>query len=431
MPNTHIISSTTVRGLWNNWAIGFGAIALVMFLSLFIPKTILPFVLFLLAFLMMAKIKAANADTKIGACYLILWAMALIMFWSGAVMILINILRAKWFFGGQFAFEPFNPRHPYVCSLIIFPIALGICVYFLIRGHKLKICRACHHRFGYYDPKSTIARLYYREARYQLRMMMWLSLLLSCIDWTYYYFFYINVNYNTPDKFYFIFMPIAVYVISLVYMTVRYMTMSDDLTATSNPRNLKPMRTLVRYLVLDGDHILLKEEADHLTDTPAKVIIARTDEISDEKAAKEFTELTGYEDFDTRYLYTDTGYVNALNIIHYAAFLNNTPESVPSKTGGEWLKLDELDRRLKEGRLAPQLYSELIRIYNITMAWKTYNLNGERLYPIKHYQPSFRLRDFRKWTVDYTDLRWLDVATNNEDRSFFKLRRFWRKHFQH
>lgn len=430
MPANHNMSTKTIRGLWNNWAYGFGAIALVMFLSLFIPKTILPFVLFILAFVLMSRIKAESSGSKIGACHLILWAIVLILFWSGLVMVVINILRANWFFDGRFAFEPFNPRHPYVCSLIIFPISLGISVYFLIRGHKLKICQNCHHRFGYYDPKSAVARLYYQEARYQLRMMMWLSLLLSCIDWLYYYLFYINVNYNTPDKFYFIFMPIAVYVISLVYMTVRYMTMADELAEASNPKNLKPMKTLIRYLVLDGDSILLNEGEDRLTDTPAKITIPHTEELSIEKASREFSDISGLSDFDTRYLYSDNGFFNKMNIVHYAAFLKGDAND-SGKLSGEWLKLDELNRRLKEGRLAPQLYSELTRIYNITMAWKTYKLNGERIYPIKHYIPTFRLRDFPKWNVDYTDLRWLDIASNNQDRSFFKLRRFWRKHFRH
>ena len=229
MSQHHKISTATIRGLWNNWALAFGSIALVMLCSLFMSKTILPMLLLAIAYALMAKMKSDHARSKMGACYLMLWVMAITIFWSAIVMLVINLLHSKWFFGGLLTAEPFNPKHPYVCSLIIFPIALIVSIYFLTRGLKSKLCSNCQARFGYYVPSNPIATLYYREARYQLRMLLWLSLVLSVVDWTYYYLFYINVNFNKPDKFYFIVMPIAVYLLSLVYMSVRYMSMSDEL----------------------------------------------------------------------------------------------------------------------------------------------------------------------------------------------------------
>ena len=61
------------------------------------------------------------------------------------------------------------------------------------------------------------------------------------------------------------------------------------------------------------------------------------------------------------------------------------------------------------------------------MAWKTYDRQGRRLYPIKHYRPTFRLRDLKDWDVDYSDLSWMSIAENNQDRPFFHTRRLWRK----
>lgn len=61
------------------------------------------------------------------------------------------------------------------------------------------------------------------------------------------------------------------------------------------------------------------------------------------------------------------------------------------------------------------------------MAWKTYDREGKRLYPIKHYRPTFRLRDLKDWDVDYSDTSWFAVAENNQDRPFFRTRKFWRK----
>lgn len=427
----HKISTATVRGLWNNWAVAFGAIALVTFFSLFISKVILPAIIFILAYAMMAKMKSDHDNSKMGACYLIVWATAIILFWSGLIMVVINIIHAEWFFGGRFIVEPFNPEHPYVASLIIFPTALVVSVYFLARGHSLKICRSCHARFGYYHQSSAVASLYYREARYQLRMMLMLSLVLSLVGWCYYYFFYINVNFNRPDKFYFIIMPIAVYVISLVYMTLRYMSMNDDLETRHSSKNVKPMMTIERFLVLSGDRILLNDQADGQIDTAAKLILPRRENITLDEARRDFVELSGAVDFEAKFLYSESGYVNGANVFHFAVFLPDGTETSTLKLKGKWDTIDELDRLLKSHQLTPLLVSELNRIYNITMAWKTYDREGRRLYPIKNYHPTFRLRDFKKWDVDYGDLHWLDVATNNEDRPLFRLRRFWRKNFRH
>ena len=431
MTQHHNISTATIRGLWNNWAIAFGAIALVTFFSLFISKVILPAIIFVLAYVMMAKLKSDSGNSKMGACNLIVWATAIILFWSGLIMVIINIIHAEWFFGGRFVVEPFNPQHPYVASLIIFPTALAVSIYFRARGHSLKICQNCHARFGYYHQSSSVATLYFREARYQLRLMLMLSLLLSIVDWGYYYFFYINVNFNSPDKFYFIIMPIAVYLISLVYMSLRYMSMSDDLVARYSSKNMKPMMTLVRFLVLSGDRILLSEQSDGLIDTPVKKTMTRREEISLDEARHEFADMSGTKDFDLKFLYSESGYVNGTNVIHFAAFLPDAAESHDLRVRGQWNTIDQLDRQLKAHKLTPLLMSELHRIYNITMAWKTYDRDGRRLYPIKNYHPTFRLRDFKKWDVDYTDLHWLDIASNNEDRPLFRLRRFWRKNFRH
>jgi hypothetical protein len=75
------------------------------------------------------------------------------------------------------------------------------------------------------------------------------------------------------------------------------------------------------------------------------------------------------------------------------------------------------------------LASEIKRIYTITMAWKTYTRDGKRLYSIKNYVPTFRLKDLKNWDVDYNDITWINIADNNEDKRFFVLKKLWRKYF--
>ena len=430
MPLRHIISAGAIKSLWSNWAIAFGSIALVLLCALFIPKLWLPLLPFALAYNILMKLRSSSSNTHITGCNLILWAAVLILFWSAIIMTAINILRSDWLLGDFHIFEPYNPKHPYVCCLIVFPVALAVSVYMLVRGQRLKYCRRCQARFGYYSAEGIVSVLYFRESRYQLRLLLILSLVLSTIDWAYYYLFYINVNYNAPDKFYFIIMPIAVYVVSLVFMTARYVTLADQIS--DKPGKLsgaRPMMTVVRFLVFSGDSAYLAAEDDGLLDTPARMIVPRRESMTVEQAAESFSDISGIKSAEIKYIYSDSGYAAGSNVLHFAAFV---PEgNRTSRLGGSWLTIDELDRKLRAGDLSPMLVNEIYRIYNITMAWKTYDRNGRRLYPIKNYRPTFRLKDFKLWDVDYDDINWLDVATNNEDRPFFRLRRFWRRNFKH
>lgn len=91
------------------------------------------------------------------------------------------------------------------------------------------------------------------------------------------------------------------------------------------------------------------------------------------------------------------------------------------------ISLGTLRRLTNEGRVSPLLCSEIDRIYKITMAWKSYDCQGYRLYVIKNYKPTFRLRDFRNWDVYNNDSNWLFVAINNEDIPFFRVKRLWHK----
>lgn len=429
MPKSHIVAPSTIRGLWNNWAIGFGSIALVMLFSLFISKTWLPLVTLAMAYLLMIDLKAESDRPKIASCQLITWASVIVLFWSGIIMFVINLLLTRWFAGQIFDPQSFNPKHPYVCSLIIYPLAVGVTAFKLLRGHSLKYCRRCRARFGYYPVNGIIYTLYYKESRYQLRLMLSLSALLTVVDYLYYFLFYINVNYNSPDKFFFIVLPIAIYVLSLIYMSARYMSMTDEINEQFAGKPMRPMMTLVRYLIFAGDSIYLGKNADNLVDTPAKETVDRVEKFPVERASRDFAELSGIKDFDTKYLYSDIGYTNGANMQHFAIFLPE--ETKIDALKGQWMTLDQINRQLGEGNVSVLLRGEIMRIYRMTMAWKTYDRNGHRLYPIKNYQPTFRIRDFKKWDLDYNDLGWLDIATNNEDRSFFKLRRFWRKNFRH
>ena len=70
--------------------------------------------------------------------------------------------------------------------------------------------------------------------------------------------------------------------------------------------------------------------------------------------------------------------------------------------------------------------AEIIRVLTIARAYKTYDENGMRRYKVKHYRPAIAIKDLYNLDVDYSNPKWLYIADNNQDRSFFRFRRFWR-----
>lgn len=192
-----------------------------------------------------------------------------------------------------------------------------------------------------------------------------------------------------------------------------------------DPKLFAGLKTQVRYMVVKENLILLHElEELGIWDTPAAKEIHYQDNISEEEARNIFTELAQTEDFYLKRLFrTSTAHHNAFHFI----VLLDTPETEVPGLNGSWHNLYQIDIMLKSGLIAHPFAYDIHRLYTMTMAWKTYDREGNRLYPIKNYRPTFRLTDFKDWDIDYSDMHWLNVSNNNEDRRFFKLRRFWRR----
>ncbi len=142
-----------------------------------------------------------------------------------------------------------------------------------------------------------------------------------------------------------------------------------------------------------------------------------------------FEQISGLRDeFNMRFLYVNANKESACNIFHYLCVLKSHNSIEGSDFNGKWYKQSHLERMLSEGLASSLLTSEIHRIYTVTMASKTYDRKGHRLYGIKHYKPSFRLRDLDDIDVDFNDPVWLMIADDNEDRPFFQLRKLWRKY---
>lgn len=406
--------------LWRNWAVTFGAITLPLLLALFIPRLWLPFVCLVEAWVL-AAISKAVYNKVTNTCSLIMKVVSKVMVLSAIIMFAIYILCTDWVLPTVIHLKLYNSEIPFITSLVIFPITIVACCLWLYGGFAENYCRQCQSRNGYYAGDSIEATLYYRETRYQLSILLLLSIVIGAVEYWYYFERYINSDLNTPDRFFFNYIPIAMYLLSLFFMGGRYTSMRTLYEAIEDKHGNHRNRTAVRFLIFCDDELLLHHSADELWDTPAEATINRTSSLGQPQAELLFNEITGLQAPAMRYCFTNAGFATGSNMVHYAVFVDQDQKE---KFTNEdvWFNPYMLDSAMASSMLSPILANELFRILTITMAWKTYDRDGKRLYPIRHYRPTFRLRDLRHWTVDYDDESWFDVANNNEDRRFFRFR---------
>lgn len=423
-----LAASSILFSMWINWTVAFGAIALLLISSLFLPPKILPFLGFVFFFALTSYLKS-DMGMRNGNCTLVIRVAQQTILWSSVIMLVILLLFTPWVINRVYALEIYNDEIPFITSLVVFPVLAASSGLGLLARRNLRHCQECQQRNGFYAGDSIIGTFYYSESRYQMRTLLMLALVISGVEYWYYFFRYINSNLNSPDRFFFVYMPVGIFVLSVMIMFSRYSSMIPVLELFKKRGGEDT--TLLRFLIFCGDEMYLSMNKDMHADTPAEKGIPRRRRLSDHEAIHQFRGLTGLEDFDLKYLFTSNGFAGSPNLMIYSVFVSQDvrekTDTYFTRTGGTWYNLYMLDEAMKTGALDPELRNEIYRIHTITMTWKTYDRNGRRLYPIKHYRPTFRLRDLPNWSVDYDDLSWYHIAGNNEDRHFFHLRKFWNR----
>lgn len=413
--------------LWVNWIVAVGGLALELLFPRLLPlvglsKAWLPLPIFIMAYLM-ASYERTQREISGRGTTAMLYVSGLTMFWSALIMLIINILNSKMLLDGWINWSNSNREIPFITCLIMFPVMTLMCLWVMAHGYVQNMSEGYRARNGFLPGNGAVATLFSIETRFQVRTMLFVSLAMNVVEWWYYFVYYFNTNMNTPDIFFFNWMPITIFIISVFFMASRY----RSLAAMIGPIVISAREngTPIRFIMISGDRILLAPDTFGRQDTPAVTSLGRLDSHNDTAIKGAFEKMTGTEDFTLRYLY-ETGINGESEVLHYAAFL---PEEYSFENWKEarWMSIDEIDRIIKSAGMAAEFTDEIYRIFTITLAWKTYDAEGRRIYPIKNYRPSFKIRDMKNWDVDYSDLNWLDVARNNQDKPFYRTRRFWKR----
>ncbi|MGM9861367.1 MAG: hypothetical protein ACI30W_02105 [Muribaculaceae bacterium] len=414
-----------LHSLWRAWSLSLGAMALLLVLALLIPKTWLPAAAMAESFGLLMAARGRLLPRKF-ACSLLLLAVARIMAITSVIMAVISLLAVAQPGGIVIDITPDNREIPFISGLILFPVSALVSCAMLVRVGRNRWCGNCRRLNDFYPGDNFLATLYDREARYQLTSVAILSTALTAVLWWYYFSFYINVNLNGPDHFFFTTMPLIIYAVSLGYMLLRYYNLYAIYgTEAAAYVSRAATGSALRVLIISGDSIILEQHANGRYDTPATQPIAAEADAG-EAAARSLVQRYVPQGVikATRYLYRGNGFMPGTGYVHYAAFVDDT---AAAPEGCRRVALERIMRLLRQGELSIDLMAEISRIYTITMAWKTYDKTGRRLYRIKRYVPTFHIADLKDWAVDYDDLSWYQVAANNEDCRFYRLRRLWHR----
>lgn len=421
-----------VKSLWREWAIAFGAVTAVVVASTLIDSLWLAPVVLAVAWGLRSWAESTRRDHSTG-CMRFAALTASALFVASLIMAAINILYDKWSPGILFDPTTVNPDIPFIASLIIFPLTALVSAIGLINHGKSHFCRVCKTTHGYRPEEGFVGNFFHIQTRRQLSMMICLSIIIAATDWAYYALYYINININSSDRFFFVIIPAVLYLASLAYVGHHYYAVILDIRSQDDSHTTAAKPVIMRFLIIHDDMLLLDRGLHNLLDTPAECTheIAHVSIID---ASSAFSRMSGlnHDDFTITELYHNKSLTYRSTIYHY---LVNIPDDINLNDcpawhlQGQWATLATIDRLMKMHALAPALGAEIFRVYTIAMAWKTYDRSGRRRYPIKNYRPTFRLRDIHKWDVDYNDNTWLDIATNNQDKHMWQLRHLWRRIF--
>ena len=426
--------------LWLNWVVSAASRFVPIVLSVMLPTLTIPLVTLACMGLLMLYQHRFNSN-DISSCMLFPSIGIRSLGVSAFIMIVISLIYSKGIITRYYDENLLNFQIPYLTVLIIAPVTMTMGIVALIRGHKWSACRNCSTMFGDYAERGFVGKLLNQERKYQVWFHITIAAFMTVIGYTYYTLEYVNVNLNNADKVVFGWLPAVIYVLSCIFLAMRYFTMwAYYMQNTRGGISRFGASTTVRYIILgrDDSFWLTNEpgspdfpDSDAL-DTPATIVCPYREEISLGEARTIFERLSGIgtHDFTLRFMYRSEMQGLDSNIIHFIVTLPD-PSVIDRSllSSGKWYDFKQIDKLKFKRRLSPQLMSEIARLYTVTMAWKTYDANGKRLYRVKHYHPAFRLKGIENWDVDFDSPLWLNVARYNQDKPFYRLRRFWQRRF--
>lgn len=426
-----------ILSLWLTWMESTGAVLCVILAPLVVKPLWVPFVAIVLETALWFTLRR-NREMQCPKCYLIPFVTSRALLWSALFMFFVAIYESATGSGRLKTALPFIPE------LIVAPLLMLMTLWRRVKKLKFLFCQDCCLRNGTPAERGFLGALFTQEATFQNKVLFWLSVFVTVVSWCYYLFRYNDVSVNSADRYFFFIMPTALFVLSAVYMAIRYLGLwqyyQQDVIGSEQRRG---DTTLIRYILVWDKYIFVTfpdPSGDNVFnpfmmrgDTPATLLIPKQRELLTGLASQYFKDIMPMlKDADIRFAYFNKSLSGNSNTFHYLVYVSDSDHKAieESYPNGSWLSMLAIDRLIRENQLEPAFASEIYRIYTTVMAWKTYDRSGKRRYKVKQYKPTFHLEDLKKYDVDFNDRRWLYVANDNADKPFFVIRNWWHRHLQ-
>lgn len=424
-----------IMSLWRNWTLAMGFLIILTVLSRYLHAKYVPFAAVILEIILL-YLDRRNRMQKSPICFRLPYLVSHILLYTAIIVTVILILFSL----GNITDlngQPVNDDAPFATILILGPVAVAVSACYLYKKNNPGYCKACIDRNGNAIDRGIIGAIYNKEAYYQTKLLLILSVVVTAESWIYAQTRYNNFNYNQADAFFLTWLPAIFMGLSVLYLGGRYKNITLEYASNKEvTRIIEQQGTRLRFLAVCNDKIMLCPPDmnsnsplanDHRLDVPLKITLPYREHIAPAEAERIFAEKSGIANAQLQFIHKSHDYSMYNNIFNYVVFC--TPEQLNgSALKGEHFTLSEVTQMISEGLVSTEVSALLKRIYTIAMAWKTYDDKGNRLYAIKHYRPTFRIKDMKNWDVDYTDNNWLLVSAINQDSRFFRLRKIWKKY---
>lgn len=421
-----------LKALWNYWALSIGSLAALTVLSPVLPAKFMPLLSMAIVFVLMI-LDRKNRAKQIPDCFKLPFEIIVVLTLT-AFLMAITLLINPDAFGSPFPTS--HTPNPLFTILLLGPSSIIVSLYYILRGGSASYCKSCMSRRGDSMDRGFIGSIYYAETTYQCKLFLAISVIISVVTWGYYLFFYIDININKSDKYFLTAFPVAVYLFTLAYLWLRYSAMKRFyMTDTEMRRQISRESTRLRYLLISDNRILIGAKRDididkdrfddPRMDTPAIINLPLTRGITLDKARSLLIDHFGLRNPEVHYLYETHDFDKTNNVYHYIVHLTSSDEIDFPGFEYQWITYSQLREFVNNDMVSTPLARELKRITTIAITAKTYDYNGHRKHPVRHYRPTFKLNDLFTVDVDYNDNRWLTVNAVNADSRLYHLRRLW------
>ena len=366
-----------------NWLVVMVVIVVVMLMPAIFSRHLMPAIIALIAF-GLARFYGKNRPA-IARC--VVKSLAI----TATIMLIINLINYFGWIDNHLS----NPDIPYITGLILFTTIAPVAVLIYIRHRRVKW------------PIHSLFKLCSDEDHLQIFILAAISTALAVGQWLYYCNVYINVNFNNRDWLLFNLTPLIFCLASIPAIFARYFRINHSITAVYVGAKDK---AIVRVFLISDNRTVLAPDKFGSMDTPYTF----TTENPDQQAVIDYLHSHSIACEETRYLFTGVT-CDGLSPIHlYVAFVPSFPPEAKSYS------LDDILGQLSS-KISVEMAFEVIVVKVISVACRTYHIDGSPRYQLEEYHTSFCLNDLRIPNIDYNDLRWIEIARRHDRRFFRRL----------